>query len=312
MGVSTAALLVGALTPSKGDQEVAQHPGPLRTLDRRPRRAALQRGRPAEHQRRLVPGPGQHGREAPCSARHAAHRPEGRARRRPGAGAGAAGPGRRPQDSPAQRIQSVEQDQDRLIDAAETFAKNRADRLKLAFRLAGLDPAAYAGASDGLGGPLIEGKDPRALAAVLDVDEDFAGRLQHAAADLSDMQALAVVRSGDPAGQADRPARARPAASAFAPIPSPATPAFHPGQDFAGAYGSPIYVTAPGIVSFTGVRNGYGNTVEVDHGHGFKTRYGHLSAISVASASTWPSASGSAPWAPPDVPPARTCTTRCG
>ena len=49
----------------------------------------------------------------------------------------------------------------------------------------------------------------------------------------------------------------------------------------AGPYGTPIHVTAPGIVSFTGVRNGYGNTIEVDHGHGFKTRYAHLSAISV-------------------------------
>ena len=42
-----------------------------------------------------------------------------------------------------------------------------------------------------------------------------------------------------------------------------------------------IHVTAPGIVSFTGVRSGYGNTVEVDHGRGFKTRYAHLATISV-------------------------------
>jgi murein DD-endopeptidase MepM/ murein hydrolase activator NlpD len=58
-------------------------------------------------------------------------------------------------------------------------------------------------------------------------------------------------------------------------------PAFHSGQDWAGAYGTPVDVTAPGVVSFTGVRTGYGNTIEVDHGHGFKTRYAHLSAISV-------------------------------
>src|SRR6185436_14862842 len=78
--------------------------------------------------------------------------------------------------SPLQRIQSVRSDQERLIAAAETFAKNRADRLRLAFRLAGLDPSVYAGRGEALGGPLIESKDPRALAAVLDVDESFAGR----------------------------------------------------------------------------------------------------------------------------------------
>jgi murein DD-endopeptidase MepM/ murein hydrolase activator NlpD len=184
------------------------------------------------------------------------------------------------QASPAQRIQMVQQDQDRLIDEAETFAKNRADRLKLAFRLAGLDPAAYSGASDGLGGPLIEGKDPRALAAVLDVDEDFAGRLQHAAEDLSDMQSLASSEAAIPFA---KPAVGTRETSGFGVRTDPFTrhAAYHPGQDFAGAYGSPIYVTAPGTVSFAGQRSGYGNTVEVDHGHGFKTRYGHLSAISV-------------------------------
>ena len=157
----------------------------------------------------------------------------------------------------------------------------RADRLKLAFRLAGLDPAAYAGASDALGGPLIEGKDPRALAAVLDVDEDFAGRLQHAAADLSEMRSLASSEAAIPFSKPTIGARET---SGFGARSDPFTGhvAFHPGQDFAGNYGAPIYVTAPGTVSFAGVRSGYGNTVEVDHGHGFKTRYGHLSTISVA------------------------------
>ncbi len=41
--------------------------------------------------------------------------------------------------SPVDQIRAVRADQDRLVDAAETFAKTRADRLRLAFRLAGLD-----------------------------------------------------------------------------------------------------------------------------------------------------------------------------
>ena len=45
---------------------------------------------------------------------------------------------------------------------------------------------------------------------------------------------------------------------------------------------TPIHATAPGVVSFTGQRNGYGNVVEIDHGGGFKTRYAHLQAIFVA------------------------------
>ncbi|MFI4934442.1 MAG: peptidoglycan DD-metalloendopeptidase family protein [Caulobacterales bacterium] len=179
-----------------------------------------------------------------------------------------------------QRIQSVQVDQDRLIDAAETFAKNRADRLRLAFRLAGLDPALYTARESGLGGPLIEAKDPRALAAVLDVDEDFAGRIQHAASDLSDMQGLAESVRDVPLA---RPTVDTRETSGFGVRIDPFTgrPAYHAGQDFAGPYGTPIYVTAPGVISFTGVRSGYGNTIEVDHGSGFKTRYAHLSAFSV-------------------------------
>jgi murein DD-endopeptidase MepM/ murein hydrolase activator NlpD len=54
---------------------------------------------------------------------------------------------------------------------------------------------------------------------------------------------------------------------------------FHTGVDFAGPWGSPVSATAPGIVVFAGNRGGYGNMVEIDHGYGFHTRYGHLSAV---------------------------------
>jgi len=56
---------------------------------------------------------------------------------------------------------------------------------------------------------------------------------------------------------------------------------FHPGIDFAGPWGSNIAATAPGTVVFAGPRGGYGNMVEIDHGYGIHTRYGHMSAILV-------------------------------
>ncbi len=69
-------------------------------------------------------------------------------------------------NSAADRVRFIRMDQDRLINQAETFARTRADRLRLALRLAGLDPASLARSSTDVGGPLIEGKDPKALAAV--------------------------------------------------------------------------------------------------------------------------------------------------
>ena len=54
--------------------------------------------------------------------------------------------------------------------------------------------------------------------------------------------------------------------------------AFHAGLDFKGPYGAPIHAAAKGVVSFAGVRSGYGNCLEIDHGNGLLTRYAHMSA----------------------------------
>ncbi|MBX9576218.1 MAG: M23 family metallopeptidase [Caulobacteraceae bacterium] len=181
--------------------------------------------------------------------------------------------------TPTQRIVGVRMDQETLIDRAERLAQGRAERLRLAFRLAGLNPAAYAAGGAGLGGPLVTADDPRALAAILDVDEPFAARILNASTDLSDMRALTSVSASLPFA---RPTDAR-VTSGFGLRFDPfnARPAYHQGQDFAGPLNTPILSTAPGIVSFVGVRSGYGNTVEIDHGRGFKTRYAHLNATSV-------------------------------
>ena len=59
------------------------------------------------------------------------------------------------------------------------------------------------------------------------------------------------------------------------------TPALHSGMDFRAPVGMPAKVTAPGKVIKAGWNGGYGRMVEVDHGNGFATRYGHLSEIVV-------------------------------
>lgn len=50
---------------------------------------------------------------------------------------------------------------------------------------------------------------------------------------------------------------------------------FHAGVDFAGKEGSEVLAVASGIVSWSGSKKGYGQLVEVDHGKGYVTRYGH-------------------------------------
>jgi murein DD-endopeptidase MepM/ murein hydrolase activator NlpD len=58
-------------------------------------------------------------------------------------------------------------------------------------------------------------------------------------------------------------------------------PAMHTGLDFRAATGDPVRATANGKVASSGWAGGYGRMVEIDHGNGLSTRYGHLSEIDV-------------------------------
>ena len=52
-------------------------------------------------------------------------------------------------------------------------------------------------------------------------------------------------------------------------------PAMHTGLDFRSSTGDPVRATANGTVETAGWNGGYGKMVEIDHGNGFSTRYGH-------------------------------------
>ena len=59
---------------------------------------------------------------------------------------------------------------------------------------------------------------------------------------------------------------------------------FHPGMDIANELGTPIVATADGTVEYAGWNSGgYGNMVDIDHGNGIMTRYGHAERVVVSA-----------------------------
>jgi len=61
---------------------------------------------------------------------------------------------------------------------------------------------------------------------------------------------------------------------------------FHAGMDIDGERGDAVVAPASGVVTEAGWKGGYGQMIEIDHGNGLKTRYGHLSRIGVAPGDT--------------------------
>lgn len=62
---------------------------------------------------------------------------------------------------------------------------------------------------------------------------------------------------------------------------------FHAGLDFSAPQGTPIYATADGRVTTAGNKgNGYGNHVEINHGFGYETLYGHMVRVKVKPGQT--------------------------
>lgn len=60
----------------------------------------------------------------------------------------------------------------------------------------------------------------------------------------------------------------------------------HKGIDFAGTMGGQVIAVAKGVVTFAGSRYGYGQVIDINHGNGYTTRYGHNSRLLVSVGDT--------------------------
>ena len=85
----------------------------------------------------------------------------------------------------------------------------------------------------------------------------------------------------------------------------------HEGIDIAAPKGTPIFAAAKGRVVRAGWVSGYGLTVEIDHGYGYTTLYGHASKLLVRLASRSPAGTSSPRWEARASRRRHTSTTRC-
>ncbi len=144
-----------------------------------------------------------------------------------------------------------------------------------------MDRTASAGLTTGTGGPVINIADMDRLTDAEYEDNDFGKQVYRLVRHLDRLSTLHSALSSMPLiTPIDPNSRI---SSNFGRRYDPYTkrPAFHSGVDMVAPYRTPVLSTAPGKVSFAGRRGPYGRLVEVDHGNGFKTRYGHLHRISV-------------------------------
>ena len=174
------------------------------------------------------------------------------------------------------RLDGLQAAQGERLAGLAARAGDEVRRLRGLIRRTGLDPGRFDAPSAGVGGPLVP-LDSRVLDGA-----EFEASLALARRTLADGERLRRTAAGLPLG---RPIRGEALVSSpFGTRLDPFTRglALHTGLDLKAEYGEPARATAPGRVIAAEAAGGYGNMVEIDHGHGLTTRFGHLARIAVS------------------------------
>lgn len=164
-------------------------------------------------------------------------------------------------------LRAIGERQNRLVAAMTRAIEARSQRAETALAAVGI----RAGSTEGQGGPFIPASR-RELTAPRDPAFQ---RLAQAVARMELVEQLVLSLPSS------LPAEGMNLSSGFGYRRDPfnGSGAMHAGLDFKGAHASPIRAAAAGRVAFVGRQSGYGNTIEIDHGHGIMTRYAHMSGF---------------------------------
>ncbi len=179
------------------------------------------------------------------------------------------------------RSQRLEADQEQTLSELEDQVVEQSETVRGVLRLTGVSMASLTGDGDEpVGGALV----PQDFVAYLrdsGLNPAFAERVAQVAARVTESRRLGDIADSTPLAPPVAVDYRETSGYGGRIDPFTGRPAFHGGLDMAAFERAPVVATSPGTVVFAGNRSGYGNTVEIDHGHGFKTRYGHLRDIQV-------------------------------
>ena len=171
-------------------------------------------------------------------------------------------------------LDQVDRRQTAVLTDLEERVDTKARRMRSVLSDLGVD-SAKTPPSAGVGGPFVALKAPRSGASAF---ERQLYRVNVARAEINQYahMLVAVPVRKPVSGEVDM-------SSPFGMRMDPflGRPAVHTGIDLRGETGEPVHATAAGKVTIAGREGGYGNMVEINHGNGLATRYGHLSEIDV-------------------------------
>ncbi len=171
-------------------------------------------------------------------------------------------------------LEKVEERQRLVLSSLEEHYTNKAHQIRGVLSDLGINVDRVP-ARGGIGGPFVPVKPPTAAASAFDRTL-YRVNLARAQADRFSLALVHVPLRKPVHGELDM-------TSPFGMRMDPFVHqlAMHTGIDFRGSLGDPARATAAGTVTIAGWQGGYGNMVEIDHGNGLSTRYGHLSEIDV-------------------------------